>query len=318
MADANFMAYWYNLAWQVRSGTYSDSGKYQGGLIEKLEKLAFAYEMESASVKKAAVADVARDIFGNIITKGKKGKEKVQTEKASYIVAKLKTQKITFQTCYQSALGTTDILGKIEEIRDMIGNVGPLVIGCEYTAKDDGRLTNSPRIVGIYQMQLTKADVSDVEVDEIGRFTSATVKFTLTESKNSKVMAVAMTYPGDAAKVLLCSMVKNGFKYTEVSEAERSKKNVNPKKNSWYELDGDAYVLTQDKKPVSGKTYYTRSINTDAVPERYWSALKCSPDPNAKAMVKQKKEDEKIAQKNAKEALKTRVKELQDQIRAGT
>ncbi len=317
MSDANFMAYWYNLAWQVRTSTVREDGTIENGLIERLEKLSFEYELEKATVKSKPVADVARDIFGNIITTGKKGKEKVKTEKQKYIDSTLKTQKITFSTTYQSATGTTDILGKIEEIRDMIGNSGPLVVGCEYIAKDDGRLSNVPRVVGIYQMQLTKVSVSDIEMDEIGRFTQATLKFTLSETKDKKVIAVALTNPGEGTKKLLCSWVKNGLKYTEVPAEELTKKKVNPKKNKWYEKDGDKYVLTQDKKVVQGKTYYTQSVNEDAIPKQFWSAINCSPDPNVKAIVKQKKQDEKNANKKAAADLKAKVKDLQQRIRAG-
>lgn len=317
MDSANFMAYWYNLAWQVRNSTVGEDGKITGGLIERMEKLAVDYELEKTTVKSKPVADVARDIFGNIITTGKKGKEKVKTEKDKYITSTLKTQKITFSTTYQAATGTTDILSKIEEIRDMIGNSGPLVVGCEYVAKDDGRISNVPRVMGIYQMQLIKVSVSDTEMDEIGRFTKATLKFTLAETKDKKVIAVALTHPGEGTKKLLCSWIKNGLKYTEVTEEMLSAKKVNPKKNKWYELDGDRYVLTQDKKVTPGKTYYVQSVNNEAIPEQFWSALSCSPDPNAKAIVKQKKEDDKAANKKAAADLKAKVKDLQERIRAG-
>ena len=142
----NVMAYWYNLSWGVRQRTLNMDGTVTKGRVERMKDLAWNYELESASVKTKATASVARDIYGNVITKGKKGKEKVKTQKEKYIVPKLKSAQVTFKTEYQVATGTTDILGKIEEIKNMMGSSSPLVIGTEYYDKVTGEMTNTTPI----------------------------------------------------------------------------------------------------------------------------------------------------------------------------
>ena len=179
MNDSNYMAYWYNLAWQVKQRVVSADGlSIEHGVIERMESLTFDYELEKAQVKKKATATVQRDVFGKVVTKGKKGKEKVQTITEQYVEPKLKTQSINFKTVYQVATGTVDILGKIDEIKSMIGSCGPLTIGCDYYAEDPKTgeiyLASHPRILGVNQMQLTKVKVSETELDEIGRMTKAT------------------------------------------------------------------------------------------------------------------------------------------------
>ncbi len=320
MNDSNYMAYWYNLAWQVKQRVIKEDGlTIEHGVIERMESLTFDYELEKAQVKKKATATVQRDVFGKVVTKGKKGKEKVQTIKEQYVEPKLKTQSINFKTVYQVATGTIDIIGKIEEIKGMIGSCGPLIIGCDYYAEDPQTgqiyLASQPRILGVHQMQLTKMKVSETELDEIGRMTKATVQFTLKECTDAKVTKALAAFPGEKQKEMIAGWVANGYVYNEV---ENPTKKQNPKKLGWYEMDGSGeYVKTKDKKPQAGKTYYTKNVNPDTVPDEFWSSLKSSPDPNVKALVKQKQADDKAAKKAAAAALKAEVKDLQARIRAG-
>ncbi len=263
------MAYWYNLQWSVRQRTINADGSISTGHVERIKDLSWAYELEKTTVKTKAVASVARDIYGKVITTGKKGKEKVKTQKEKYIVPTFKPGQITFKTDYQVATGTTDIIGKIEEIKSMIGYVGPLVIGCEYFSEDpqtgETYLASYPRVLTSYNMQLKKVQVSSTELDEIGRIIKATVSFTLAETTDSKVIKACIAYPNDATKALLTTWVEDPSK----------------------------------------------------VPDEYWSALKLSPDPHVKAMVKQKKKDDAKAKKDAKKKLKEEVAELQRRKRAG-
>jgi hypothetical protein len=315
--ETSVMAYWYNLAWQVKERVIDEQGHIIHGLIERMEGLKFDIVLEKATVKKKAVAEVKRDIYGNVVTKGKKGKEKVQTVKQQYIVPKFKEQTMTFSTVYQVATGTTDILGKIEEIKNMMGSSSPLVIGTEYYDKVTGEMTSWPHVIGVFQMQLTKISVSETELDDIGRMTKAKVAFTLTETTEEAVKKAAIQSPSAATLSYLQSWAKTPFIYTEVDPKTYTKK-TNPKKNGWYELVNGEYVATKDKKVVAGKTYYTREANSNGISEEYWSAMSISPDPTVKAMVKQHKKDKKASTKAAKSALKLNVKELQESIRAGT
>lgn len=315
--ETSVMAYWYNLAWQVKERVVDEQGNIVHGLIERMESLKFDITLEKATVKKKAVAEISRDIYGNVITKGKKGKEKVQTVKPQYVVPTFKEQTMTFETTYQVATGTTDILGKIDEIKNMMGNSSPLVIGTEYYDKVTGEMTSWPHVLGVFQMQLTKITVSDTELDDIGRMTKAKVGFTLKETTDKAVQKAAISYPSAATLSYLQSWAKTPFIYTEVDSKTFTKK-TNPKKSGWYELVNGEYVLTKDKKAVQGKTYYTREANSKGISEEYWSAMSVSPDPTVKAMVKQHKKDKKAATKAAKAAIKLNVKELQAAIRAGT
>lgn len=315
--ETSVMAYWYNLAWQVKERVVDEQGSIVHGLIERMEDLKFDITLEKATVKKKAVAEIQRDIYGNVVTKGKKGKEKVQTVTPRYIVPTFKEQTMTFKTVYQVATGTTDILGKIEEIKNMMGSSSPLVIGTEYYDKVTGEMTSWPRVLGVFQMQLTKIGVSNTELDDIGRMIKAEVSFTLKETTEEAVKKAAIQYPSAATLSYLQSWAKTPFIYTEVDPKTYTKK-TNPKKSGWYELVDGQYVATKDKKVIPGKTYYTRTANSDGVTEEYWSAMSISPDPTVKAMVKQHKKDKKAATKAAKDALKINVKELQAAIRAGT
>lgn len=210
------MAYWYNLSWSVRQRTILTDGTIQNGHIERINDLSWAYELEKTVVKTKAVASVARDIYGKVITTGKKGKEKVKTQKEKYIVPTFKPSTVTFKTNYQVATGTTDILGKIEEIKKMIGYVGPLVIGCEYFAEDpktgETYLAAYPRVLTSYNMQLKKVQVASTEMDEIGRLTKATVTFTLVETTDSKVIKACISYPNEATKAILTTWVEDPSK----------------------------------------------------------------------------------------------------------
>lgn len=207
------MAYWYNLSWQVRQRTVTADGTVIPGHVERLKDLSWSRELEKVTVKTKAVPTVARDIYGKVITTGKKGKEKVKTQKEKQIVPTYKPNTITFKTDYQVATGTTDILGKIQEIDSMVGNVGPLVIGCEYFAVDpktgETYLAAYPRVLTSYGMQLKKYAVSGVEMDEIGRLTKATVTFTLTETTDSAVIKASMQNPTEGMKELLQKWVKD-------------------------------------------------------------------------------------------------------------
>ncbi len=215
----NVMAYWYNLSWGVRQRTLNMDGTVTKGRVERMKDLAWNYELESASVKTKATASVARDIYGNVITKGKKGKEKVKTQKEKYIVPKLKSAQVTFKTEYQVATGTTDILGKIEEIRGMLGYVGPLVVGCEFFATDpqtgEVYMANYPRVLTIYQMQLKKIQVGSTEMDEIGRLTKATVSFTLAETQDQAIIKASLQNPSESMKKLLQLWVEDPSKVPE-------------------------------------------------------------------------------------------------------
>lgn len=308
------MAYWHDLSWAVRQRVRNDDGTFTPGRIERLDNLAFDYQLDKAVVKTKAVAEVQYDLFGNMVTN--KNKTKVQTIKKQYVEAVLKAQSVTFQTVYQAALGTTDILGKIDEIKGMIGYSAPLVLGREYPAQDpttgEWYLAAWPRIWGLFEMQLSKVQVSDTEMDELGRMTKATVRFTLTQTTQKAAIKASITSPGDATLLLLQNWVKNGFIYTEATPTAKS----NPKKEGWYELVGEEYVLSTDTKVVSGKTYYTRTVNTDVIPDGYWTAFATSPDPTIKALVKQRAADEKAAKKAAQQALKEETKRINEELKA--
>jgi len=314
------MAYWHDLSWSVRQRQVNEDGSITAGRIERMDKLAFEYVLAKATVKTKPVQEIQRDLFGNIVTKGKKGKEKVQTIKKQYIEAELKEQNVTFQTEYQVATGTLDILNKIDEIKNMIGYSAPLVLGREYYATDPKTgqiyLACYPRIWGIFEMQLTKVQVSDTELDELGRLTKATVKFTLSQTTNKAAIKASITSPGDATLLLLQNWVKNGFIYTEVDSSTFTKK-TNPKKSKWFELIDGEYVETEDKKVNPSKTYYARTVNEEVIPDGYWSAFALSPDPTVKAMIKQRKDTEKAAKKEAQKALKDEVKRLNEILKKG-
>lgn len=314
------MAYWHNLSWAVRQRTLNEDGTITPGRIERMEDLAFNYELDKATVKTKSVQEVQYDLFGNLVKKGNGKKAKVTTVKKQYIEATFKNQNITFKTEYQVDTGTLDILSKIEEIREMIGYSAPLVLGREYYATDpetgETYLAAWPRIWGLFEMQLTKVQVSGTEMDELGRLLKAAVKFTLNQTTNKASIAASMTSASDATKLLLQNWVKNGYTYTQVDPSTITKKS-NPKKSGWYELVDGEYVLSKDKKAVNGKAYYTRQINKEMIPDQYWSALTCSPDPNVKALVAQKQADEKRATKEAKAALKQQVKDLNAKIKKG-
>lgn len=317
MAEVQPMAYWHNLSWAVRQRTLNLDGSITPGRIERMDDLAFNYELDKAVVKTKAVQEIQYDLFGNLVTKGKK--PAVTTVKKKYVEATFKNQSITFQTEYQVALGTLDILAKIEEIRDMIGYSAPLILGREYYAKDPATgleyLAAWPRIWGLYEMQLTKVQVSSTELDELGRLLKATVKFTLTQTTQKAAITASFTSPSDGVLLLLQNWVKNGYVYEEVTPTAKQ----NPKQLKWYEIDSNGeYVLTTDTKVNPNKTYYQRSANLAEIPEKFWSALACSPDPQVKALIKQKKEDEKRALKEAKTAITNEIKQLNTELKNGT
>ena len=307
------MAYWHDLSWSVRQRELNEDGSITPGRIERLEDLAFTYELERAEVRTKAYKEIKYDIFDNPITKKKKdGTKKVVGAKKQYIKAVFKQQSITFSTTYKTALGTLDILGKIEEIREMIGYAAPLVLGREYW-DTYGKLTAWPRVWGLFEMQLTKVQVGQTQLDELGRLLEATVKFTLTQTTDEAVIAATMTQPSDGTKLLLQAWVKDGFNY-ELIDPSTYEEGTNPKKSKWFELIGDEYVKTQDKTINMSKTYYRRSINQEVVPQQYWSAINVIPDPNMKALKKQKKQDKKRAKEDAKKAFKEAKKALNEQI----
>ena len=307
------MAYWHDLSWSVRQRELNEDGSITPGRIERLEDLAFTYELERAEVRTKAYKEIKYDIFDNPITKKKKdGTKKVVGAKKQYIKAVFKQQSITFSTTYKTALGTLDILGKIEEIREMIGYAAPLVLGREYW-DTYGKLTAWPRVWGLFEMQLTKVQVGQTQLDELGRLLEATVKFTLTQTTDEAVIAATMTQPSDGTKLLLQAWVKDGFNY-ELIDPSTYEEGTNPKKSKWFELIGDEYVKTQDKTINMSKTYYRRSINQEVVPQQYWSAINVIPDPNLKALKKQKKQDKKRAKEDAKKAFKEAKQALNEQI----
>ena len=307
------MAYWHDLSWSVRQRELNEDGSITPGRIERLEDLAFTYELERAEVRTKAYKEIKYDIFDNPITKKKKdGTKKVVGAKKQYIKAVFKQQSITFSTTYKTALGTLDILGKIEEIREMIGYAAPLVLGREYW-DTYGKLTAWPRVWGLFEMQLTKVQVGQTQLDELGRLLEATVKFTLTQTTDEAVIAATMTQPSDGTKLLLQAWVKDGFNY-ELIDPSTYEEGANPKKSKWFELIGDEYVKTQDKTINMSKTYYRRSINQEVVPQQYWSAINVIPDPNMKALKKQKKQDKKRAKEDAKKAFKEAKQALNEQI----
>ena len=307
------MAYWHDLSWSVRQRELNEDGSITPGRIERLEDLAFTYELERAEIKTKWQKEIKYDIFENPVTKKKKdGKRKVVKINKQVIKPIFKQQSITFSTTYKTALGTLDILGKIEEIREMIGYAAPLVLGREYW-DTHGKLTAWPRVWGLFEMQLTKVQVGQTQLDELGRLLEATVKFTLTQTTDEAIIAATMTQPSDGTKLLLQAWVKDGYNY-EVVDPSTYKDKTNPKKKKWFELIDGEYVKTQDTTVNMSKTYYQRSINTKVVPTQYWSAINVIPDPNMKALKKQKKQDKQRAKKQAKKALKEQVAAINAQI----
>lgn len=311
------MAYWHDLSWSVRQRELNADGSITPGRIERLEDLAFTYELEKAEVKTKAIKEISYDIFDNPIVKKKKdGAKKVVTAKKQYVKATFKQQSITFTTTYKTALGTLDILGKIEEIREMIGYAAPLVLGREYW-DTHGKLTAWPRVWGLFEMQLTKVQVGQTKLDELGRLLEATVKFTLTQTTDEAIIAATMTQPSDGTKLLLQAWVKDGYNY-ELVDPSTYTDETNPKKNKWFELIDGEYVKTKDKTVNQSKTYYQRSINQEVVPPQYWSAINVIPDPNMKALKKQKKQDKKRAKEEAKRALKEQKAAINAELNAQT
>lgn len=321
MYDEQAMAYWHNLSWVI-ADRYTRA---EGGLIENMEALAFDLEVAKVDVKTKKDAEVVRDIKGQIVTKGKKGKETIVTAKPQYLEPTFKQQQITCQTKYMVATGTTDILGKIEEIKAMMGSVSPLVIGCvirdySYKYEETGYpITSFPRVLGVYNMQLKKIKVADTEMDSAGRLLQAKVSFTFVEATDQKAIKACMAYPGDATRLMLSGWIDKVSEYTEVEDPEG-----NPVAQGWYEINPKwvkdpvknptQYVLTKDKTVVSGKTYY----QPGQIPESYWSAIKVSADPTAKALVKQKTKDDKAVAKAQTADMKAKIKAAQKAMRAGT
>lgn len=322
MYDEQAMAYWHNLSWVI-ADRHTRS---EGGLIENMEALAFDIEVAKVDVKTKKNAEVVRDIKGKIVTKGKKGKETIVTAKPQYLVPTFKQQQITCQTKYMVATGTTDILGKIEEIKSMMGSVSPLVIGCvvrdysyEFEEKGYFPITSYPRVLGVYNMQLKKIKIADTEMDPAGRLLQAKVSFTFVESNDEKAIKASMAYPGEATKLMLSGWIDKVSEYTEVSDPTG-----NPVAQGWYEINPkwvknpeknpQQYILTKDKTVVPGKTYY----QPGSIPESYWSAIKVSADPTAKALVKQKTKDDKAINKAQTANMKNKIKQAQKEMRAGT
>ena len=157
-----WMAYWHNLVWKAEPTTIDDNGTIHRGLIERMDDLVLDYSLKTVKIKK------------------KKGGGK----KEKKIEATLSSNDITFKSTYKIAAGTKDINAKINDIKDMIGNAAPLVIA-NYDA---------PMVWGSFYMQLTKVGTADVEMDEVGRITQATVTFTLSEAQDKKVKKQAMTF----------------------------------------------------------------------------------------------------------------------------
>lgn len=195
-AEDGAMAYWYNLAWPVRGTTGDIPGK-----VERIEDLSTDWVMKSASIKKKKKKTDARDIYDKKIAKKKAKKDGTKENKkvrVQYVKAKLEKQEISFRTTYHVATGTKDIQGKIEEIREMIGSTGPLVLGRTHPTAG-----SYPRVFGVYEMRLTKVAVDGVTLDNLGRMLSATVTFTLTQLKKKKFKQQAAKFPGQSAKEVL-------------------------------------------------------------------------------------------------------------------
>ena len=58
--ETSVMAYWYNLAWQVKERVVDEQGNIVHGLIERMEDLKFDITLEKATVKKKAVAEIQK------------------------------------------------------------------------------------------------------------------------------------------------------------------------------------------------------------------------------------------------------------------
>lgn len=223
MTEDGAMAYWYNLSWPIRATTSDETGK-----VERIDNLSTNYTMKKAKVKKKKKKTVAKDIYDKKILKKKKnaaGKTVKVAKKVrvQYVQAKLEEQVITFNTTYHVATGTFDIQGKIEEIREMIGSSGPLVLGRTYPGAN-----SYPRVFGKYEMQLTKVDVNNVELDDLGRMMKAEVGFTLTQTKKKKVKKTSNKFPGQSAKEILKFWCENP---DEIPKQYESAVKISPDRN---------------------------------------------------------------------------------------
>lgn len=102
----------------------------------------------------------------------------------------MELQTITLETTYMAAVGV-DPRSQIAGWRDLVGAVYPLYIGGQR--------------FGPAKLQLQKVDVSNVQLNNAGRFISATVGITLTEyvpptTKASSKKTVAKTGTGTTTK----------------------------------------------------------------------------------------------------------------------
>ena len=194
-SPAQCQAQWYNLSWPIYFNGL-------GGRIERIEDLSTSWEMEKAKISEKEgerqAGEVTKKAGKKAKKKGGKAKNSGGGAKAQGLDVKKKEQVITFRTTYQAATGTLDIQDKLEEIEKMVGASGPLVIG----RVKEGISDAYPRVFGEYEMQLTKASVSNVEIDELGRMIKAVVSFTLTETKGKKVKKAATQHPGASAKAI--------------------------------------------------------------------------------------------------------------------
>ena len=122
-----------------------------------------------------------------------KTKKNSEGKKEKTVDATLETNDISFDALYRVAAGTEDIIGKINELKDLIGFAAPLVIAN----------WNKPLIWGSFYMQLTALSTSEVFMDETGRILEAKVTFTLSETKDKKVKKQAVTYPAASTAAIL-------------------------------------------------------------------------------------------------------------------
>ncbi len=217
------MGYWYNLAFPVR-GTVGDVP----GMIERIEDLSTDYVLKKASIKTKKKKTVAKDIYDKAIIKKKKtedGKTVKKKKKVNvqYIKAKLEKQEMTFRVNYHVATGTLDVLGKIEEIKSMIGSSGPLVLGRTHPTAN-----SAPRVFGMYEMRLTKVGVDGMTFDDLGRAMSATVNFTLTQVKKKKFKKQSAKFPGQSAKEILKFWCENP---DEIPKQYESAVKISPDRN---------------------------------------------------------------------------------------
>ncbi|MDD3139620.1 MAG: hypothetical protein PHX08_11695 [Lachnospiraceae bacterium] len=175
------MAYWHNKKWEVIPSK-----------VENIEEIQGAYELESAKV-------MTKTTTALVTTLDKKGRTKTTKKKvkSQYIKAILSNQSISFNTTYQVATGTKNIMGELMEWKGLLGYSAPLILGSE--------------VWGVSEMQLTKFSYN-LENDELGRIIKAVVNFTLAETTDKTILGYSKKNLSNSAIIVGATLADKASK----------------------------------------------------------------------------------------------------------